>query len=115
MAKPLPAVAPFPLRREAVASADRIFSEDRRLRLLQWLSKVPAYTANQAVLLDLLVLVGHVVSHDKLRADLAWLAEQGLIDLQDGSLYVARLIDRGHDAARGNAVIPGVRRPDPDV
>lgn len=114
MAKP--AKAHFPVRDEAEhISLVRVFAEDRRLRILQWLWESPGYTANQVVLADLLAHVGHLVSEDKIRADLAWLAELSLIDLLGtNALFVARLNDRGADVATGRAIVPGVSRAAPD-
>jgi hypothetical protein len=86
---------------------------DRRLCLLQALSGCPDYTAHAHLLRASLEGLGHHPSMDNLRADLAWLDEQGLIVLADGAIPVATLTLRGEDAARGLARIPGVARPRP--
>lgn len=98
----------------APADLERAFREDRRLRILLILFGAPGYTANPAVLLALLPELGHIVSEDRVRTDLAWLAEQGLLEItSDESLMVARLRERGADVAEGRAVVPGVSRPHP--
>ena len=47
-----------------------------------------------------------------MRTELAWLAEQGLIELdRTGSMHVARLLPRGADVALGAAQQPGIAPP----
>ncbi|MDT8428505.1 MAG: ArsR family transcriptional regulator [Pseudomonadales bacterium] len=85
-----------------------------RLDILRALECDAGYAHNEYVLRELLRCVGHDVSADRLRVDLAWLAEQGLITLvSQGDIQVARLNDRGQDVAAGRAQIPGVARPGP--
>lgn len=87
-----------------------ILREDRRLCLLQHLASAADYTAHAHVLRQALAGLGHQVAFDVLRADLAWLDEQGLIVLADGEIPVATLTLRGEDAGRGITRIPGVAR-----
>lgn len=89
--------------------------EDRLLEILLFLSVTNGYGASHYLLLTAVDRVGHAVSMDVLKADLAWLAEHGLIETQedDGSL-VARLKQRGLDVAEGRASHPGVKRPKPE-
>lgn len=90
------------------------FAEDRRLAILRLLSDAPDYIANEFLLQSALANHGHSVSRDRLRTDLAWLAEQQLIHVNPGdTLHVARLEPRGADVAAGRAVAPGVKRPAP--
>ena len=64
----------------------------------------------------ILAMFGHKVSRDRLRTVLAWLAEQGLILVNDpGGLKVARLTARGQDVSCGAADCPGVKRPRPEA
>ena len=91
-----------------------IETEDLRLVVLRLLGEASGYRANESLLIALLENWGHVVSRDKVRAELAWLAEQGLVTVEEiGGVMIATLTDRGGDAARGAATIPGVRRPRP--
>lgn len=92
---------------------DEQLRDDRRLALLQTLMGAAEYTAHAHVLRTAAGQLGHRTSFDVIRADLAWLDEQGLIVLADGEIPVATLTLRGEDAARGVARVPGVARPRP--
>lgn len=88
--------------------------EDARLRILRHLATENDYTAHEHALREHLRSVwGHTLSADALRAQLAWLDEQGLITLVGDRVQVARLTLRGEDAASGAARVPGVARPRP--
>ena len=91
---------------------DRL-TADLRLAVLQILAEAGG-SANRRILGDELPGAGHDVGADRLRTELGWLAEQGLVDL-DGpdTLPVATLTERGADAAHGRITVPGVRRPAP--
>ncbi|MBU1041289.1 MAG: ArsR family transcriptional regulator [Proteobacteria bacterium] len=94
----------------------QLLSEDRRLVILRLLSAAPEYTLNAFVLRHGLEAVGHAMSTDQLATELAWLAEQGLLELSAvAEVTVARLTSRGADVAAGRAVTPGVKRPEPGV
>lgn len=89
-----------------------VVSEDQRLVILQALEEDPAYSHNEHVLGRMLEAVGHRVSRDRLRTELAWLEEQGLLRVQDVSnTKVAKITGRGSDVARGATRVPGVARP----
>lgn len=89
-------------------------AQDRRLVLLRALEHAAHYRANALLLRRYCQAVGHVVSADRLAADLAWLSEQGLVDLvQAQDVTVATLTTRGLDVATGSANVPGVQRPQP--
>lgn len=95
-------------------SFERLLTEDRRLMILRLLAEDPGYQANVYVLRPALEAVGHTVSHDRLEADLAWLAEQGLVTVGEAAhVTVGRLTARGADVASGRATVPGVKRPEP--
>lgn len=95
-------------------SYSKLFAEHLRLAILQLLQQDSDYAHNEAVLQSALAALGHGVSTDRLRGELAWLAEQGLIAIDDVSgMQVATLTLRGADAALGRARIPGVARPRP--
>lgn len=92
----------------------RLLSEDRRLVLLRILDRAPGSEANHYILRDALDAMGHNVSRDVVRGELAWLEEQGLVSLEQlGGMTVAALTGRGHDVAQGRAVVPGVKKPVP--
>ena len=89
-------------------------AEHLRLAILQLLQEDSDYAHNEAVLQSALTALGHGVSTDRLRGELAWLAEQGLIVVDDVSdLHVAKLTVRGADVALGRSRQPGIARPRP--
>ena len=89
-------------------------TEHLRLAVLQILAADADYAHNELVLSSALGLVGHGVSRDSLRTELAWLAEQGLVSIEDISgIQVSRLLSRGQDVSRGVAQVPGIARPQP--
>jgi hypothetical protein len=95
----------------------RIMTEDRRLVILRCMSSCPEYKINNKVLSLALDEQGHMVNHDILMSDIAWLTEQGLIksNYPAPDYAIATLTLRGLDAAEGKATVPGVKRPDPTL
>lgn len=90
------------------------FAEDRRLVTLRILERAEGYRANEYLLQTALAGFGHSVSRDRVRTDLEWLREQGLVTLERaGSMTVGTLTERGADVAAGRASVPGVKRPAP--
>lgn len=86
--------------------------QDQRLVMLRILSEMPAYRSNSSVIHTVLHQFGHSPSRDSVRAELAWLAEQGLVKLDDaGAVLVVTLTERGADVASGHAVVPGISKP----
>jgi hypothetical protein len=89
---------------------------DQRLCLLAALAEAPAYAHNEHVLKRALEALGHAISSDRLHGHLAWLAEQDLIQIEPvAGVRIARLTQRGEDAAAGRATVPGVARPRPEA
>lgn len=92
-----------------------IVAEDLRLAVLRLLDEAEGYDLNTDILREALARLGHRQSADKLRSEIAWLEEQGLVRTRHvGRVLVATVTERGLDAARGRATVPGVRRPGPD-
>lgn len=90
-----------------------LVQQDRRLVILRFLQEED-YTLNTSVLQTALHSVGHNCSRDCVEIDCAWLAEQGLVAVEQvGPVNVVRLTSRGVDVANGHAQIPGVARPRP--
>jgi len=86
-----------------------------RITLLRLLWEQPDFSLNDSILNDLSGDYGFSPSRDRVRTELAWLAEQGLITSDDlGGLVVATLTQRGADVARGRCIVPGVKRPAPE-
>lgn len=89
-------------------------TEDRRLLILRALSQANGYTASARLLNSFLKSFGQNVSHDLVVGELAWLAEQRLVELRlETSESIATLTVRGLDVVSGAAKVPGVRRPMP--
>lgn len=85
-----------------------------RLTILRLLSEDPDYRLNDSLITDMTEDYGFTPSRDKVRTELAWLKEQGLIKTDDDpGITIATLTERGLDVARGRVVVPGVKRPSP--
>lgn len=83
----------------------------RRLAMLQALYFADGYCLHRQLLRTRVEAAGYVTSGDKLAAEIAWLAEIGLVEPLE--LDAVRLTGRGADVALGRAQVPGVRRPYP--
>lgn len=90
-----------------------IITADMRLAILRLLEQDADYAHNEYVLQRALEQLGHSISADRLRTELRWLEEQQLITIDGGSVCVAKLTNRGADAALGRARIDGIARPRP--
>lgn len=91
---------------------DNTTTEHRRLAILKHLERSSSYTSNASILIDVVRGVGVATSDDQMRAALAWLDEQDLVELTDhGHVVIATATARGAEVARGDAVHPGVKRP----
>lgn len=89
-------------------------SRHRRLAILRHLEALPDYTSNASILRDVCDGVGVTSNTDQILADIAWLAEQGLVTrVEHGTYTVATATVRGCEVARGDATHPGVQRPSP--
>ncbi len=98
-----------------MSSYARIVAEDMRLVVLQLLAQAEGFDLNDRILASALTAFGHRPSLDRLATELAWLAEQGLIETRDVEGFtVAALLARGQDVVEGRTAAPGVRRPRPD-
>ena len=90
--------------------------EDARLRMLTHLRAENDYSAHEHALRAMLRdTYGITLSAERLRGELAWLDEQGLVVVVGEAVQVARLTQRGDDVATGAARVPGVLRPGPGV
>lgn len=86
--------------------------EDQRLVILRVLVDMPSYRSNSSILYNVLDQFGHSPSRDQVKGEIAWLAEQGLVDVENISdVLIATLTARGQDVARGRVIVPGVKRP----
>jgi len=88
--------------------------EHIRLSILRALVEDEGYSQNESILQEILVRLGLNPSRDKVKTELEWLKEQGLVTLESVfSVKVATITQRGADVARGLAKVPGVKRPSP--
>jgi len=91
-----------------------LITEDIRLVILRSLEEISDYSLNESVLHSVLGAFGHHVSRDRVRTEMDWLAEQGLITIETISdIKIAALTSRGEDAACGRSTVSGVKRPSP--
>tara|TARA_R110002049_G_scaffold83938_11_gene213702 strand:- start:1273 stop:1533 length:261 start_codon:yes stop_codon:yes gene_type:complete len=83
-----------------------------RLVLLRALTEMPAFRSNSSVLAGVLHQFGHATTRDQVKTELRWLAEQGLVMVDEaGSVLVVTLSERGQDVSEGRAVVDGIARP----
>lgn len=95
-----------------------LLSPERRLVILRCLSELGERRANDSVLCSMLNSLGVPSSRDEVRAELAWLQEQGdgreLVVLESlAGVQIAELTSRGADVAAGRTRVVGVKRPSP--
>jgi hypothetical protein len=91
-----------------------LITSDIRLVILRALAEDLGYSHNESILHSVVEAFGHKASRDCIKSELAWLEEQGLLDLSDvAGCLVATITQRGADVAAGRAVVPGVKRPEP--
>jgi Fe2+ or Zn2+ uptake regulation protein len=95
-------------------SFKELLNEDLRLAMLRTLEESGGFSMNDSILHAFLDRIGHSHSRDKVRTELHWLADQGLVNVSNvGSIMVATLTERGLDVANARATVPGVKRPSP--
>ncbi len=92
----------------------QVVAEHLRITVLRLLLEDPGYSGNEALLVDMSTAYGFSPSRDRMRTELDWLREQGLVTLSGPEhCRTARLTERGADVAAGRATAPGVKRPGP--
>ncbi len=97
-----------------MAAAADLWRQHLRLALLRILEKSPSYSANESILHDAAIHLGMRATRDQVRGELQWLAEQGLIEIEDlNGLNIATAKKRGVEVAQGLSSHPGVKRPSP--
>lgn len=84
----------------------------RRLAILRHLEGCAEYTSNASILVDVLSGVGVTSTWAQVVTELAWLAENGFVALDDrGDFAIAAATGRGVEIARGLASHPEIKRP----
>lgn len=95
-----------------MAVAGDLWRQHLRLALLRLLEKSPSYSANESILHDSVLALGMRATRDQVRGEIAWLSEQGLVEIEDTpELQIATATKRGVEAAQGMVTVPGVKRP----
>lgn len=85
-----------------------------RIAILRYLAEQPDYSLNDSMVRELLGQLAIAYTRDQVRAELAWLAEQGLVTIEElRDLQIAKITERGDDVAKGRATVPGIKRPGP--
>ncbi len=88
-----------------------------RLAILRVLSELPAYGCNSSTLKDGLKAWAFDVPSATFSAELQWLADSGLITLEDNqikpTIKMLKLTERGLDVASGLTKAEGVAKPSP--
>ena len=94
-----------------------MIDENQRMIILSLLKEGSGYAMNEDILQSALeVAGGYKVSSDKLRTELNWLSEQGLVRLEKlEHLWIATITQRGLDVACDRTDVPGVQRPRPEA
>lgn len=93
--------------------AQRI-TEERRGFILQTLATAPAYRSNERMLHDVLSEAGLPCSRDMVRADLTWLGDLGVLQVEEiAGTMVVRITQGGLDVGEGRVSVPGISRPEP--
>ena len=90
----------------------QVVTEHERLVMLRLLDELPSYTSNSSLLASLLNQYGLQPSRDKVKTEIHWLTEQGLVTLETvDDILIVKLTARGSDVAQGKTRVPGVKRP----
>jgi repressor of nif and glnA expression len=91
-----------------------LVTEDIRLIILRSIAD-DGYSLNEAILQEVLNIYGHNVGRDRVRTEMQWLSEQGLISIDNvAGFMVGRLTGKGQDCASGKCRVPGVKKPRPE-
>lgn len=94
-----------------------IQTEERRLIILRTLAEASGFKANHLTLQKMCDSMGLTASGDQIKSDIAWLAEQQLLEAMPAGEHVvlAVITTRGADVAAGRARVPGVKLPEPGM
>lgn len=90
-----------------------IENEEYRRDILALLEQDSDYAMSELILKKALQALGNPIAKDRLRSQLQWLKEQGLITVQtiaNTDLQTAKLTYRGEDVANGRATVPNIAR-----
>lgn len=91
------------------------YTQDARRCILQILTEQNRYSANSSILVAALKHLGYHLTHDQVKNNIIWLAENALVNysrLPNGWLD-AEVTRRGMEVGEGTARVEGVSRPEP--
>jgi hypothetical protein len=89
------------------------FTAHLRITILKLLAG-SGYQLNSSLLCDGCDGMGLTVTRDRIKTELAWLAEQQLVtNTVLDHMIIGRLTERGLDVAQGRVAVPGVKTPGP--
>lgn len=92
---------------------NEFIAKEQRLAILILLLQSNSYRTNSSLAYSFLDQQALALSDDKLKTELTWLEEQGLVSLERlESVYIITLTKRGADVAKGLAFNDGVSRPE---
>lgn len=92
-----------------------VLQEDQRLVIVRSLRDMNG-AANESILQTVLQGYGHSISRDKVKTEIRWLEEQGMLTTQSlNGILVCKITQRGLDVAQGHAQVDGIKRPAPVV
>lgn len=90
-----------------------LVTKDIRLVMLRSMAE-EGNALNESMLQSVLDMFGHEVSRDRVRTEMRWLEEQGLVHVEDiAGVLVGKLTGRGLDCSEGRCKIDGVKAPRP--
>ena len=85
-----------------------------RIAILRFLEDAPKYTSNVSMLATQLPRVGIAFTRDQVTTEAHWLAEQGLVEVEDhAGFLVVVATTRSVEIAQGIARHPEIQRPRP--
>jgi Fe2+ or Zn2+ uptake regulation protein len=87
----------------------------RRLTILRTLADAPGYASNESIIQQVLDTYRVSSTRDQVRTELTWLAEQGLLAVEDvgGVFMVATITQGGLEISGGKRVHPDIEKPAP--
>lgn len=93
----------------------RALAGQLRITVLALLHGLPRFTAAFDTLHVAVRSMSHGIDRAGMRAELDWLAERGLVRIEDGDTVTVALTDRGAEVASGDATVDGVERLRPNL
>ena len=94
-------------------SFENQLKEEMRLVMLRLLNELPSYRGNSSTLHSGLNHWGLSFSRDQVKTELYWLKAQGCIEIEldNPSVIVVKLTERGQDVIENRTRVHGIKRP----